>query len=309
MRVSQRPSVWTLTLIHPVEDCFQHLVSVAIAMLFPDWAILAPEHHELPITTTQSSKVGDLHNHGPVAHHTWNYTCTSDARKTVAVSSFRSASSPQELHPGRPQGDDPAGQPLPLHQRRGAGQLLRLHQAAGDAGGSRTSPRGYDDAQAVVPAASHWAASSVYHETHQEPVIGQKSSLVFISDIKPWFSEMKCFADPVWMGLATGLTLSDVSVAGLLGINESSSYSLGSGSGVCCSDRSKDKMFTTFAEATLFSIMFQYYKRRWYREGDVLIWHFSIFTWYEEHESLTFERPLRRDSHLDYHVTARVKLQ
>lgn len=36
------------------------------------------------------------------------------------------------------------------------------------------------------------------------------------------------------MGLATGLTLSDVSVAGLLGIRESSSYSFGSGSGVCC---------------------------------------------------------------------------
>lgn len=41
-------------------------------------------------------------------------------------------------------------------------------------------------------------------------------------------------AHPVWMGLATGLTLSDVSVAGLLGISESSSYSLGNGSGVCC---------------------------------------------------------------------------
>lgn len=40
--------------------------------------------------------------------------------------------------------------------------------------------------------------------------------------------------NPVWMGLATGLTLSDVSVAGLLGISESSSYSLGKGSGVCC---------------------------------------------------------------------------
>lgn len=36
------------------------------------------------------------------------------------------------------------------------------------------------------------------------------------------------------MGLATGLTLSEVSVAGLLGISESSSYSLGNGSGVCC---------------------------------------------------------------------------
>lgn len=31
---------------------------------------------------------------------------------------------------------------------------------------------------------------------------------------------------PVWTGLATGLMLSEVSVAGLLGISESSSYSL-----------------------------------------------------------------------------------
>ncbi len=40
--------------------------------------------------------------------------------------------------------------------------------------------------------------------------------------------------DPVWMGLATGLTLSEVSVAGLLGIRESSSYSFGKGTGVYC---------------------------------------------------------------------------
>lgn len=50
-------------------------------------------------------------------------------------------------------------------------------------------------------------------------------------------SSCACSADPVCMGLATGLTLSDVSVAGLLGISESSSYSLGSGSGVCCYSR------------------------------------------------------------------------
>ena len=31
---------------------------------------------------------------------------------------------------------------------------------------------------------------------------------------------------PVWTGLATGLMLSEVSVAGLLGMRESSSYSL-----------------------------------------------------------------------------------
>lgn len=45
---------------------------------------------------------------------------------------------------------------------------------------------------------------------------------------------LKACTYPVWIGLATGLTLSEVSVAGLLGIRESSSYSLGIGIGVCC---------------------------------------------------------------------------
>lgn len=156
------------------------------------------------------------------------------------------APSPQELHAGWTQGDDPAGQPLSLHQRRGAGQLLRLHQAAGDAGGCRTGPRRYDDTQTVMPAASHWATPSVDHKTNQEPVFGQKTShwlpVHILND------KVKCetkwnetfSSDPVCMGLATGLTLSDVSVAGLLGISESSSYSLGSGSGVCCYKRKKD---------------------------------------------------------------------
>lgn len=75
-----------------------------------------------------------------------------EAQKTFPLSV---ASSPEELHAGWTQGDDPAGQPLSLHQRRGAGQLLRLHQAAGDAGGCRTGPRRYDDTQTVMPAASH----------------------------------------------------------------------------------------------------------------------------------------------------------
>lgn len=75
---------------------------------------------------------------------------SSDSQNT-----FPAGSSPQKLHAGRAQGDDPAGQPLSLHQRRGAGQLLRLHQAAGDAGGRRTGPRRYDHAQTIVPAASH----------------------------------------------------------------------------------------------------------------------------------------------------------
>lgn len=40
-----------------------------------------------------------------------------------------------------------------------------------------------------------------------------------------WVPE-SCVTHPVWTGLATGLMLSEVSVAGLLGMSESSSYSL-----------------------------------------------------------------------------------
>lgn len=46
---------------------------------------------------------------------------------------------------------------------------------------------------------------------------------------------------PVWIGLATGLTLSEVSVAGLLGIRESSSYSFGKGTGVCWGQRGRNE--------------------------------------------------------------------
>lgn len=59
------------------------------------------------------------------------------------------------------------------------------------------------------------------------------------------FSAAGC-ADPVCIGLATGLTLSDVSVAGLLGIRESSSYSFGSGSGVCCYRKDREKVLQNY---------------------------------------------------------------
>lgn len=42
---------------------------------------------------------------------------------------------------------------------------------------------------------------------------------------KEWVPDL-CNTHPVWTGLATGLMLSEVSVAGLLGMRESSSYSL-----------------------------------------------------------------------------------
>lgn len=58
------------TLIHSVKDCFEHLIAVAIAMLLPDRAILTPQHHQLPVTSAQSSKMRDFHNHRSTRRHT-----------------------------------------------------------------------------------------------------------------------------------------------------------------------------------------------------------------------------------------------
>lgn len=77
--------------------------------------------------------------------------------------------SPQKLDPRGPQRNDPAGQALLLGQRRRRGQLLGLHQAAGDAGGRCARPRRDHHPQAVVPAAPHGAPAGVHHEAHQEP--------------------------------------------------------------------------------------------------------------------------------------------
>lgn len=64
-------------------------------------------------------------------------------------------------------------------------------------------------------------------------------------------------ADPVCIGLATGLTLSDVSVAGLLGISESSSYSLGSGRGVCCYNRQKRQNVHSQTNAVYHTVLYE----------------------------------------------------
>lgn len=47
---------------------------------------------------------------------------------------------------------------------------MSLYQAAGDARGGRTLARRDDDSHAVVPAASHGAASRVHHEANEKPV-------------------------------------------------------------------------------------------------------------------------------------------
>lgn len=88
-----------------------------------------------------------------------------------------------------------------------------------------------------MSAASHGAATSVHHETDQEAAmagnIRRETRRQRRPKLKPRPQHYSDEADPVWMGLATGLTLSEVSVAGLLGIRESSSYSFGRGTGVC----------------------------------------------------------------------------
>lgn len=84
--------------------------------------------------------------------------------------------SPQELHPGRTQGDDSAGQALALHQRGRRGEFLGLHQAAGDARGGGARSRWDDDAETVVSTASHGTTASVHHETDQE---AEKKSLLY----------------------------------------------------------------------------------------------------------------------------------
>ena len=60
--------VGSLTLVHPVEDCLQHLVAVAIAVLLPHGAVLTPQDHQLPVPPAQSREVRDLHYHRPATH-------------------------------------------------------------------------------------------------------------------------------------------------------------------------------------------------------------------------------------------------
>lgn len=77
--------------------------------------------------------------------------------------------SPQELGSRGPQRNDPAGQALLLGQRGRRVQLLGLDQAAGDASGRCTRPRGDHHPQAVVTTAPHGASPGVHHEAHQKP--------------------------------------------------------------------------------------------------------------------------------------------
>jgi hypothetical protein len=147
--------------------------------------------------------------------------------KTGKVPACEDAISPQELGPRGSQCNDPAGQPLLLSQWGWCAQLLGLDQAAGDTCGCCTGPRWDHHPQAIVPTASHGASPGIDHEAHQKPgsMTDPCGAPIRLSEVKSRVPE-SCITHPVWTGLATGLMLSEVSVAGLLGMSESSSYSL-----------------------------------------------------------------------------------
>lgn len=53
------------TFIHPVQDLVELVLSVFTEMLLPAVPVLAAQDHQLSLPPTQSSKMGNLHNHRP----------------------------------------------------------------------------------------------------------------------------------------------------------------------------------------------------------------------------------------------------
>lgn len=52
-----------LTLIHAIQYLVEFFFRVVTVVFSPVLARLAPQNHQLPLRTTQGSKVGDLHDH------------------------------------------------------------------------------------------------------------------------------------------------------------------------------------------------------------------------------------------------------
>lgn len=59
-----------LTFIHAIQNSFQHFVAIAIAMLLPDGAVFAAEHHKLSVSSAQRGEMRDLHDNGSVEETT-----------------------------------------------------------------------------------------------------------------------------------------------------------------------------------------------------------------------------------------------
>lgn len=84
---------------------------------------------------------------------------------------------PEELSSRGAHFDEPAGQALALYHGGHRGQTVPLYQAAGHACRGAALPGWYDDAQAVMPAATHGPASGVHHEANQEAEGGEQEIL------------------------------------------------------------------------------------------------------------------------------------
>lgn len=61
----QKKKVTLGTFIHPIQDFVQFIFSVFTEVLFPAVPILTAQDHQLSLSPTQSSKMGNLHNHRP----------------------------------------------------------------------------------------------------------------------------------------------------------------------------------------------------------------------------------------------------
>lgn len=60
----------TPTFVHAIQDGFQHILSVAVAVFLPHGAVFTAEDDEFTIASSQRGEVGDLYDDGPAEKHT-----------------------------------------------------------------------------------------------------------------------------------------------------------------------------------------------------------------------------------------------
>lgn len=88
----QRKEYITLdTFIHSIQDFIQFILSVFTEMFLPAVSILTAQDHQLSLFPTQSSKMGNLHNHRP-GTATQRIKCTQEkGRNKINSNSTQSA--------------------------------------------------------------------------------------------------------------------------------------------------------------------------------------------------------------------------
>lgn len=87
----QKKKVTLSTFIHPIQDFVQFIFSVFTEVLLPAVPILTAQDHQLSLSPTQSSKMGNLHNHRP-GTATQHIKCTWErGRNRINSHSIQSA--------------------------------------------------------------------------------------------------------------------------------------------------------------------------------------------------------------------------